>query len=97
MMAKLGKDRFGSFTVGYFPKFSETAPKSSFFRMEQQVPLGTARGSNSTSRGRFWVPEDLARLLEELSLSVPGCPVSHLGDLLDPCRAGFSPEKQERT
>lgn len=46
-----GKAGKGPVIPGHLPKSSETAPKSRFCRMRPRGPLGTARGSNSTSLG----------------------------------------------
>ena len=81
----------------HLPRSSETGSKSIFCGTGKHEPLGTVRGSNSTSRRGFGVPEDLARLLEEPSVSVPGCPVSHRGGFLDAFWPGFSPTKQGKT
>lgn len=84
MMADLGKDQLyptasKELLQKHLPASSETAPKSSFCGTGQHKPLGMERGSNPTSWGVFRVPEDPARLLEELSVSRLGCPVESFG------------------
>lgn len=51
MMAKLGKDQFGSFILGRLPEPSETAPKSSFCRTGSTCLWGRRVGATPRPGG----------------------------------------------